>query len=97
MAVRARSGLGRPPAIGGEEKQNLTCYVSVAVIEGLTQLAEREPTTRNKLMARVLTEYVARELPSPTLLETPVDEGAASKVPTALVPRDTIGRRQDAS
>ncbi len=97
MAVRARSGLGRPPASGAEEKQNLTCYVSVAVIEGLTQLAEREPTTRNKLIARVLTEYVARELPSPALLEAPGDAGAASKAPAALVPRDTLGRRQDAS
>ena len=75
MAVRARSGLGRPPTTGVDEKQNLTCYVSVAVIEGLTRLAEREPTTRNKLMARVLTEYVARELSAPALLETLVDAG----------------------
>ncbi|MDP9372714.1 MAG: hypothetical protein M3Q65_09740 [Chloroflexota bacterium] len=97
MAVRARSGLGRPPAIGVEEKQNLTCYVSVAVVEGLTHLAERELATRNKLMARVLTEYVARELPAPALLTTLADANEpGTAAPVARQP-DAASDREDAS
>ena len=60
MATRSRSGLGRPPLPTEHRKDSLTCYLPVRVIERLSEIAEDRRTTRNKLMAQVLSEFVER-------------------------------------
>lgn len=57
--LRSRSGLGRPPLPEDERKDSLTCYLPVRVIERLGELAERQRVSRNKLAARVLSDFVA--------------------------------------
>lgn len=56
---RSRSGLGRPPLPEDERKDTLTCYLPVRVIERLGELAECQRVSRNKLAARVLSDFVA--------------------------------------
>ncbi len=59
MATRNRSGLGRPPLPEDYRKGGLTCYLPVRVIERLGELAERQGTSRNKLVTHVLSDFVA--------------------------------------
>ncbi len=58
MARRSRSGLGRPPVPEEHKKECLTCYIPVRVIERLGEIAEGRRTSRNKLTAQVLSEFV---------------------------------------
>jgi hypothetical protein len=58
MARRSRSGLGRPPVPEEHKKECLTCYIPVRVIERLGEIAEDRRTSRNKLVAQVLGEFV---------------------------------------
>ncbi len=60
MATGGRSGLGRPPLPRERKKESLTCYMPIQVIERLGEIAEDRRTTRNKLMAQVLSEFVER-------------------------------------
>ena len=69
--TRSRSGLGRPPLPTERRKESLTCYMSVRVIERLGEIAHDRRTTRNKLMAQVLSEFVER------MDRAPLEDGVA--------------------
>lgn len=51
--------LGRPPVPEEQRGTTLNCYIPQRVVERLTELARGQRLTRNKLVGRILSDYVA--------------------------------------
>lgn len=51
--------LGRPPAPVGQRGTTLNCYIPQWAVDRLTELAHGQRLTRNKLVGRILIDYIA--------------------------------------